>query len=104
MAWRRPGDKPLYKPMMVSLLTHICVTRPQWVKQIKYINLYFFALKHEHLYNTEYDCSQHISDAKCCIVEYLADALLNLWDGSRIFQVIFPQQSQGHMTSSKIVD
>ena len=32
MAWRRPGDKPLSEPMMVSLLTHICVTRPQWVK------------------------------------------------------------------------
>ena len=32
MAWRRPGDKPLSEPMTVSLLTHICVTRPQWVK------------------------------------------------------------------------
>ena len=32
MAWRRSGDQPLSKPMMVSLLTHICVTRPQWVK------------------------------------------------------------------------
>ena len=32
MAWRRTGDKPLSEPMMVSLLTHICVTRPQWVK------------------------------------------------------------------------
>ena len=32
MAWRRPGaDKPLSEPMMVILLTHICVTRPQWV-------------------------------------------------------------------------
>ena len=31
MAWRRPGDKPLSKPMMVRLPTHICVTRPQWV-------------------------------------------------------------------------
>ena len=31
MACRRPGDKPLSEPMMVSLLTHICVTRPQWV-------------------------------------------------------------------------
>ena len=29
MAWRRPGDKPLSEPMMVSLLTHIGVTRPQ---------------------------------------------------------------------------
>ena len=32
MAGRRPGDKPLSEPMMFSLLTHICVTRPQWVK------------------------------------------------------------------------
>ena len=32
MAWRRPGDKPLSEAMMVSLLTHICVTRLQWVK------------------------------------------------------------------------
>ena len=34
MAWRRPGDKPLSEPMMVNLPTHICVTRPQLVKQI----------------------------------------------------------------------
>ena len=33
MAWRRSGDKPLSDPMLVSLPTHICVTRPQWVKQ-----------------------------------------------------------------------
>ena len=33
MAWRRPGDKPLSEPMMVRLTTHICVTRPQWVKK-----------------------------------------------------------------------
>ena len=26
MAWRRPGDKPLSKWMMVSLLTHICLS------------------------------------------------------------------------------
>ena len=32
MAWRRSGDKPLSEPMLDSLLTHICVTRPQWVK------------------------------------------------------------------------
>ena len=31
MAWRRPGDKPLSEPMMVSLLTHTCVTRLQWI-------------------------------------------------------------------------
>ena len=32
MAWRCQGDKPLSEPMMVSLTTHICFTRPQWVK------------------------------------------------------------------------
>ena len=31
MAWRRPGDKPLSEPMMVSSLTHIWVTGPQCV-------------------------------------------------------------------------
>ena len=32
IAWRRPGDKPLSEPMLVSVPTHIWVTRPQWVK------------------------------------------------------------------------
>ena len=32
IAWRRPGAKPLSEAMMVSLLTHVCVTRPWWVK------------------------------------------------------------------------
>ena len=31
MVWRRTGDRPLSEPMIVSILTHICVTRPQWV-------------------------------------------------------------------------
>ena len=31
MAWRRPGDKLLSEPMIVSLSTHKYVTRPQWV-------------------------------------------------------------------------
>ena len=31
MAWRRSGDNPLSEPMMISLPTHICVTRPHWV-------------------------------------------------------------------------
>ena len=34
MAWRRPGDKPLSQPMMVKLLTHVRITRPQWVKSM----------------------------------------------------------------------
>ena len=34
MAWRRPGDKPLSETMHDSFLTHICVTRSQWVNNI----------------------------------------------------------------------
>ena len=39
MAWRRPGDKPLSESMLVFVPTHICVTRPQWVK---YCAVYLF--------------------------------------------------------------
>ena len=47
MAWRRPGDKPLSEPVMVRLLTHIGVTRPQWVKacnchQISMLETHYF--------------------------------------------------------------
>ena len=35
MAWCRSGDKPFSEPMMVSFLTHICVTRPQWVNTLR---------------------------------------------------------------------
>ena len=35
MARRRPGDKSLSEPMMVSSPTHICVTRPQWVNTFR---------------------------------------------------------------------
>ena len=34
MAWRRSGDKPSSEPWMEILLTHICVTRPQWVNSL----------------------------------------------------------------------
>ena len=43
MAWRRTGDKPLSEPRMESFLTHICVTRPQWVngrKDLGHYDLY----------------------------------------------------------------
>ena len=42
MAWGRPGDMPLSEPMMVCLLTHICVTRPQWVKPKLYGSFWWF--------------------------------------------------------------
>ena len=49
MAWRRPGEKPLSEPMMVSVLTHICVTRPEWVKwplMTKHLNCWQISQDH----------------------------------------------------------
>ena len=43
MAWRRPGDKPLSVPMVVGLLAHICVTRPQWVNGAEEIGLVHYS-------------------------------------------------------------
>ena len=44
MAWCRPGDKPLSEPTMASLLTHICVTRPQWVNSSWYCSWLYVLL------------------------------------------------------------
>ena len=45
MAWRRPGDKPLPETMMVSLLTHICVTQPQLVSGDRLCRFFLVLLK-----------------------------------------------------------
>ena len=44
MAWRRPGDEQLSEPMMVRSLTHICVTRPQWVKTWRHLFVFLWAI------------------------------------------------------------
>ena len=38
--WRQLGDKPLSEPMIVSILTHICVA-PQWVQSLYFFNKSF---------------------------------------------------------------
>ena len=68
MAWRRSGHKPLSESMMVSLPTHICVTRPQWVNSLSqdsrqlgpcsphkpcYHSLYIEIIIFPHLDNTQ---------------------------------------------------
>ena len=52
MAWRRPGDKPISWPMCVNLLTHICVTRPQWVKLSKFVFGAVFDIKNLKMIET----------------------------------------------------
>ena len=61
MAWRRPGDKPLSEPMMVSLTAHICITRPQWVK-IVYAGECFRNDKYLQAQTPKPHASSHYSD------------------------------------------
>ena len=51
MAWHQLGDKPLSEPVVVSLLTHICVTRPQWVKLNQVCVIYAY---HNHAKNASF--------------------------------------------------
>ena len=52
MAWHRSGDKPLSEPIMVRLLTHICVTRPQWVNVSCYFtNIHIQDINYMHTFS-----------------------------------------------------
>ena len=57
MAWRRPADKPLSEPVIVSLLTHICVTRPQWVKVTLGSHLLLFFYKNSNSMENSFRCN-----------------------------------------------
>ena len=46
LIWRRPGDNRFSEPMMISLLTHICVTQPQWVNGWLMLLVVFHELYH----------------------------------------------------------
>ena len=81
MAWRRPGDKPSSEPMLVRSLTHICVTRPQWVLigaiSIPEIVFIHSLVLQENVYEiTLYDvdilyCTVNMNRCECMIrVEY----------------------------------
>ena len=61
MAWRRPGDKPLSEPMLVRSLTHICVTRPQWVKlKMQHMAIWLFILQSNMITSCQGDSVNHL--------------------------------------------
>ena len=89
MAWRQPGAKPLFEPMMIILLTHICVTRPQWVKKIymkETISLIFFFCC------TREFCPCHKNYANVAVIKW---SRINLkWNFSMWFQSSVKDHSQ----------
>ena len=68
MAWRRLGVKPLSEAMMVSLLAHICVTRPQWVNSFT-----AWCSKIHYLFIFFHDFSNFLS---CLITQYKGPVFL----------------------------
>ena len=74
MAWRRSGDKPLSEPMMVSLPTHICVTRPQWVNGLccrKQLLVYVCQCSFSYIFHGHLSCT-------CTITQLIDDERLHI--------------------------
>ena len=63
MPWHRPGDKSVSEPLMVSLLKHICVTQPQWVKA---------TIIKSHLVN-----SITVTNVKLCVQTQLSSGIIS---------------------------
>ena len=102
MAWCRPSDKPLSERMMVSSLTHIYITRPQWVNQIAVYIMCMFddSCPYEHICSSDI----RINDAlflSCLltsqwwimymvnICKILTLSLLNIYNNIFYFLVMF---------------
>ena len=69
MARSRPGNEPLSEQKLVSLTTHICVTRPQWVKwNIKIvIQIVTFSNLTNLCIKSIYRTYKHLNDFNSCI-------------------------------------
>ena len=65
MVWRRPGDKPLSEPMMVSLLTQICVTQAQWANRCGIDYIIYAMLMHWSYHNLAISYSYKIHIDLC---------------------------------------
>ena len=63
MPWHRPGDKSVSEPLMVSLLKHICITQPQWVKA---------TIIRSHLVN-----SITVTNVKLCVQTQLSSGIIS---------------------------
>ena len=84
MAWRRTGDKPLSEPMMVCLLTHICVTRPQWVivESVRRPKLDVFLL---YAYSLIWPNSRVVSEIRYSRCNFIINLNVATWTDTRCY-------------------
>ena len=76
MAWCQPSHKPLSEPIMASFLTHILVTRPQWVKRKNIFHIHVsakcrFNLNHEQTHATRQPLMGSLSQHPLILVKSL---------------------------------
>ena len=70
LALRRPGDKPLSEPMIISLPTHKCVVRQYWVLR----KMHPFHTNISWFYVFVYKFPYRTTEQRCCVIWYLCDA------------------------------
>ena len=87
MAWHRPGDKPLSEPMLIILLTHVCVTWPQWVNTSS--DCFWWHVAFHLLSNHIFSISMQVT----CSISYLAHIHSKLHRKGNYNNLIFPCRS-----------
>ena len=80
MAWHWPGDKPLSEPMMVSLLMHICVSQPWWVKMV--LDKFSVHLKKLLVLLWRYIENKHVIKGKSCRISRSLQKMVSLSSGT----------------------
>ena len=84
MAWRRSGNKPLSEPMLFSLPTHICVTRPQWIKAlisfdvVGYCTVYDLQCYLNNVYKTKFKIDELNNTSSVSVAFYSRPRALSL--------------------------
>ena len=100
MAWRRPGDKPLSEPRMISLPTHICVTRPQWVKDIFFRLILQIGISHETIFMS---VSPHSIDDTSKLAQVMAWCRQTINDTSTLVKIMAWHRRGGNPSPEPMV-
>ena len=76
------GDKQLSEPVMVNLLTHICVTKPQWVNNM---NMYSTNISMRWIVfdSTIYFCDNHTDTLRCYEMSVISNDVIRPLDNDK---------------------
>ena len=98
MAWSHTGDKPLSEAMMIISPTHICVTRPQWVKSMPRQ----FQLERRRCIKQNINVKKHFFSSKCVWIWFLPWAVLVFRDTDEAVIIICTELCSERITRIQI--